>query len=107
MATTISDTRYTVKAPLTDSSYERTALSNGQFFGHRFNSYKFVKKAISIEQYTLLNGHGQQFFPLFENKAPLGGRGSSQSPSARASRLVLHASKFFELLLLVYDLLSW
>jgi hypothetical protein len=38
----------TVKAPLTDSSYERTALSNGQFFGHRFNSYKFVKKVISI-----------------------------------------------------------
>jgi hypothetical protein len=40
----------TVKAPLTDSSYERTALSNGQFFGHRFNSYKFVKKVISIER---------------------------------------------------------
>jgi hypothetical protein len=87
----------TVKAPLTDSSYERTALSNGQFFGHRFNSYRFVKKVISIER---------SFSPLLENKAPLGGRGSRQSPPARASRLVLHASTFFDLLLLVYDLLS-
>jgi hypothetical protein len=40
----------TVKAPLTDNSYERTALSNGQFFGHRCNSYRFVKKLISIER---------------------------------------------------------
>jgi hypothetical protein len=37
---------YTVKAPLTDSSYERTALSNGQLFGHRFNSYKFVERTL-------------------------------------------------------------
>jgi hypothetical protein len=44
------------------------------------------------------------FSPLFENKAALDGRGSSQSLPARASRLVLHASTFFDLLLLVYDL---
>jgi hypothetical protein len=46
------------------------------------------------------------FSPLFENIAPLGGRGSSQSPPARASRFVLHASTFFDLLLLVCDLRS-
>jgi hypothetical protein len=98
---------HTVKAPLTDSSYERTALSNRQFFGHRFNSYKFVKKVISIERTICWTDTDSNFSPLFENKAPLEGRGSSQSPSARASRLVLHASNFFELLLLVYDLLLW
>jgi hypothetical protein len=64
-----------------------------------------------LRKSSLLNGHSVErtrtaVFPLFENKAPLGGRGSCQSPPARATRFILHASTFFDLLLLVDDLLS-
>jgi hypothetical protein len=101
---------YTVKAPLTYRSYERTALSDGWFFGHRFNSYRFVKKVISIEWTLCWTDTDSNFSSLFENKALLGGRVSSQSPPAKASRRgfpVLHASAFFDLFLLLYELLSW
>jgi hypothetical protein len=96
--------------------YSKSSLNaapmNGQLYRTDSSLGTVLIRISLLRKSSLLNGHSVErtrtaiFPPLFENKAPLGGRGSSQSPSARASRLVLHASNFFELLFLVYDLLS-
>jgi hypothetical protein len=82
-------THTTVKAPLTDSSLGTVLIRIGL-----------------LRNASLLNGHGQQFFPSLKIKLPWTDAAPVNGHQAELVASFYMHQHFFNLLLLVYDLLS-